>query len=167
MIADDLVIAKISSSWLLMVEICHRNMWPDFIVPFWHCVDSTDLEDSQQGTGDGVEVWCGRALVKVEESPEELHSKEGKDEDEKEEEEEEGQNGRDGVHQGNHQIPQRRPVPAKKKKGKSTKMKKMSAKENPSPGHLIFKNIKWRGQKSCSSFKASGLKFWHRPHAIR
>ena len=41
-----------------------------------------------------------------------LHAEEGKDEDEEEEEEKEGEDGGDGVHEGHHQVPQARPVPA-------------------------------------------------------
>ena len=45
-------------------------------------------------------------------APEELHAKQREDEDEQEEEEEQGHDGAQRVHQGDHEVPQRRPVPA-------------------------------------------------------
>ncbi len=40
-----------------------------------------------------------------------LHAEEGEYEDEEEEQEEEGEDGAHGAEQGDHQVPQRRPVP--------------------------------------------------------
>jgi hypothetical protein len=71
------------------------------------------LKDSEQSVDNGVKIGGGGALGEVELAPEELHAEQGEDEDEEEEEEEEGHDGGQRVHQGDHKVPQRRPVPEK------------------------------------------------------
>ena len=46
-----------------------------------------DLEDCEQGTGDGVKVGCGPSLRKIELTPKQLHPQQGEYEDEEKEEE--------------------------------------------------------------------------------
>ena len=70
-----------------------------------------NLEDCEQGTGDCVEVWGWGPAWEVEEAAKQLHAQEGEYENEEEKEKEEGEDGRDGVHQGYHKVPQRGPVP--------------------------------------------------------
>lgn len=50
-------------------------------------------------------------------SPKELHPQKGKDDDEEEEEEEEADDGLHGVQEGDHQVPQGSPVPARAEPG--------------------------------------------------
>jgi len=50
-------------------------------------------------------------------SPEELHPQKGEDDDEEEEEEEEADDGLHGVQEGDHQVPQGSPVPARAEPG--------------------------------------------------
>lgn len=62
--------------------------------------------------GGGARLLPGYSL-----SPKELHPQKGKDDDEEEEEEEEADDGLHGVQEGDHQVPQGSPVPARAEPG--------------------------------------------------
>ena len=72
------------------------------------------LENGEQGTGDGIEIWGWSPLREIEWSSKDLHAKECKDEDEEKEKKEERHNWRDGIHQSYHQVPKWGPIPENK-----------------------------------------------------
>lgn len=68
------------------------------------------LEDSEQRDRKGVEVGRRGAVLEVELSPKELHSKQREDENEQEEKEQQRDNGSHWVEEGYHQVPKWCPV---------------------------------------------------------
>ena len=74
-------------------------------------VREANLKDCQHGHRERVEVGGRSSELEVESASKELHAEEGEDEDEEEEEEEEGHDGLHGGEQGDHQVPQGRPIP--------------------------------------------------------
>ena len=73
------------------------------------------LKDGEQGNRKAVEIGRWRAIGEVESATEQLHAQQGEDQDEQKEEEQQRQNRAHRAKQRYHQIPQRWPIPARKR----------------------------------------------------